>query len=355
VELRDIEIFLTLAEELHFGRTAERLHVSPARVSQAIKKQERVIGAELFMRTSRSVLLTPAGERLRDELAPGYRQIQEAITSAAAAARGISGVVRVGYAAAWCGVLIIKAAEVFRESHPACEVQIVDRLLNDRFGLLRTREIDLQLTEFPAEEPDITTGPVLFREPRLLMMSARHPFAGRESVSVEDYAETTLITLAVPEQYVLDYHLPRRTPQGRPIQQGPVAASFPEVQALVAAGKGVWPIAQRGAEFYARPDIAFVPFHDAPTIDFGLTWLTDGYTAKVQAFVQVLLGVANVTVDQRAAARRRPQATSGSGLGLLGSGTTARSYRRLDLYYERTDVRQVSQALFQVDEGTGVR
>ncbi|MEV7025032.1 LysR family transcriptional regulator [Kitasatospora sp. NPDC093558] len=51
MELRDIEIFLTLAEELHFGRVAERLHVSPARVSQAIKAQERRIGAQLFERT----------------------------------------------------------------------------------------------------------------------------------------------------------------------------------------------------------------------------------------------------------------------------------------------------------------
>jgi len=52
VELRDIEIFLTLAEELHFGRTAERLHVSVARVSQAIKKQERSIGVELLYGTA---------------------------------------------------------------------------------------------------------------------------------------------------------------------------------------------------------------------------------------------------------------------------------------------------------------
>jgi DNA-binding transcriptional LysR family regulator len=59
MELRDIEIFLALAEELHFGRTAERLHVSQARVSQAIKKQERRIGGTLFERSSRQVRLTP--------------------------------------------------------------------------------------------------------------------------------------------------------------------------------------------------------------------------------------------------------------------------------------------------------
>jgi DNA-binding transcriptional LysR family regulator len=68
VELRDIEIFLTLAEELHFGRTAERLHVSQARVSQAISKQERRLGVALFDRTSRRVTLTPVGRRLREDL-----------------------------------------------------------------------------------------------------------------------------------------------------------------------------------------------------------------------------------------------------------------------------------------------
>ena len=82
MELRDIEVFLTLAEELHFGRTAERLHVTPARVSQAIKKQERAIGAELFERTTRAVRLTPIGEQLRDDLELGYCQIRQAIGGA---------------------------------------------------------------------------------------------------------------------------------------------------------------------------------------------------------------------------------------------------------------------------------
>ncbi|MBE1592110.1 LysR family transcriptional regulator [Nonomuraea angiospora] len=73
VELRDIEIFLTLAEELHFSRTAERLHITQARVSQAIKKQERSIGAALFERSSRQVRLTPLGEQLHRDLSAGYR------------------------------------------------------------------------------------------------------------------------------------------------------------------------------------------------------------------------------------------------------------------------------------------
>lgn len=88
MELRDIEIFLTLAEELHFGRTAERLHISQSRVSQSIKKQERRLGAVLFDRTSRVVRLTSLGEQLRDDLLPVQRELRRIMERAARAAHG---------------------------------------------------------------------------------------------------------------------------------------------------------------------------------------------------------------------------------------------------------------------------
>ncbi|HEX6359290.1 LysR family transcriptional regulator [Actinophytocola sp.] len=96
VELRDIEIFLILAEELHFGRTAERLHISQARVSQAIKAQERRIGAPLFHRTSRRVRLTPIGEQLHRDLSAGYQQIMTGVAAATAAASGHHGHLTLG-------------------------------------------------------------------------------------------------------------------------------------------------------------------------------------------------------------------------------------------------------------------
>jgi DNA-binding transcriptional LysR family regulator len=292
VELRDIEIFLTLAEELHFGRTAERLHVTPARVSQAIKKQERTIGAELFERTSRVVRLTPVGEQLREELQVGYRQIRNAIGGVAAAARGVSGTVRVGFSGPWCGDLVVKAAEAFRDRHPACAVQIVERLLADRFGPLRAGEIDLQLTEFPADEPDIVNGPILFRERRALQVPLGHPLAARESVTLEDYGDCEVIVLANVPDYFVDHHVPRRTPSGRPIRRGLAAISFQEVQSLIAAGRGVQPVSLRAAVYHSRPDTVIVPFDDAPPIEYGFTWLTGGDTAKIQAFVRTVLDVA---------------------------------------------------------------
>ena len=82
MDSRDIHIFLTLCEELHFGRTAERLGLSPGRVSQVVRQLERRIGGSLFGRSSRAVGLTRLGEHLRDELRPGFEQVERAVASA---------------------------------------------------------------------------------------------------------------------------------------------------------------------------------------------------------------------------------------------------------------------------------
>lgn len=294
MELREIEIFLALAEELHFGRTADRLHVTPARVSQAIKKQERAIGAELFKRTSRNVQLTPIGEQLRDGLAVGYRQIQEALAAAAAAGQGIIGELHIGYATAWCGNLIVAATDTFRTRHPDCRVHMYESPMLDPLGPLRDGSRDLQLIELPIDEPDIVNGPVLFSEPRALVVPADHPFAELETVSMEDLADVPLITITGQPQYFLDLHYPRHTPKGRPIPRGPSTTAWQEVLALVGAGKGVSPTSARAAHYYSRPDIVYVPFRDAPPVEYGLLWSATGNIPKVRAFVQTVLETAAV-------------------------------------------------------------
>ncbi|MFD0512338.1 LysR family transcriptional regulator [Streptomyces aureus] len=97
MERQEIEIFLTLAEELHFGRTAERVGVSQSRVSQTIARVERRIGAKLFERSSRRVTMTAIGEQLRDGIGPAQRRIEEEIAKATAAGRGITGTLRIGF------------------------------------------------------------------------------------------------------------------------------------------------------------------------------------------------------------------------------------------------------------------
>lgn len=222
LERLELEAFLTLADELHFGRTAERLCVTTSRISQTIQKLERRIGAPLFEHNSRIVRLTPLGKQLRDELRPAYDQIAASVI-AASSGRCVEQRITVGFSAPWCGNLIVRAADAFRIRYPNAVVDIEEIQLVDPLGRMRSGAVDLQLTEFPIVEPDITTGSIIFSEPRGLMVPEGHPFAVRESVSMEDLADATLVTIAderVP-RYWMDCYFPRLTPSGRPIPQGP--------------------------------------------------------------------------------------------------------------------------------------
>jgi DNA-binding transcriptional LysR family regulator len=292
MELRDIEIFLALAEELHFGRTAERLRVTPSRVSHVIKKAERRIGGPLFERTSRTVSLTPLGKLLRDDLLPAHSRIQQAVDRAVAEAHGITGTLRVGYSTPWCADLALQAAKVLRTRYADCVVRTQEIQFNEPLGPLRRGELDLQISEVPVRLPGITEGPVLLREPRALMVPSDDPLASRESVSMEDLAEVPLIRADgdVP-QSLLDLHMPVRTPMGRPIPHGPSYIFWPEVLALVAAGLGTSIVAARAARYHARPGIAFVPLQDGPTLDYGVLWPATGQTQLAMTFVDLLAGL----------------------------------------------------------------
>lgn len=286
MELREIEIFLTLAEELHFGRTAERLRVSPARVSQVIALQERRIGAALFDRTSRRVTLTPIGARLRDDLTPGYRDIQNGLAAARTAARGVAGTLRLGT----MGALAHEITDVitrFRTLHPQCDMTFHEVRISDPFGPLRAGDVDVALIWLPVRESDLTVGPVIRTSPIYLMMSVNHPYAGRESVSLEDLADCVVPRSAqpVPEYWEAALN-PFHTPSGRPIPRGPATATWQEVLAAVSAGTAVVPIQAEASRYYAWPDIVYVPIRDAEPSRWALIWRTAGETNLVRAFAE---------------------------------------------------------------------
>ncbi|MCX5377370.1 LysR family transcriptional regulator [Streptomyces sp. NBC_00091] len=289
MERHEIEAFLTLAEELHFRRTSERLGLAQGRVSQTIKKLERRIGVPLFERTSRRVTLTPTGRQLREDLIPVQQQLQRAVDRAVAMGRGITGVLHVGYSSPMAAEILVKAAGVFRARYPDCEVEIQEVMLFDLFGPMRGGRVHLQVTEHPVDEPDLVLGPRVMSQPRVLMVPAGHPFARRASVSVEDLAESTLIAVSgsVP-QYWREYHYPHRTPQGRPIEHGPPATYWTEVMNRVGLGQGVSPASEEAERYYARPDVAWVPFRDAPPVEYGFVWPASGGNARVRAFVDTV-------------------------------------------------------------------
>ncbi|MGV9326040.1 LysR family transcriptional regulator [Streptosporangium sandarakinum] len=287
LERHEVEAFLTLAEELHFGRTAERLRVSTARISQTIAKLERRTGVPLFERTSRRVELTATGRRLYEGVRPAWDQITGAFEQAVASGRGLTGTLRVAFVGAAGGQLLVGATELFRRRRPDCDVSLREAQMTDLMPWLRDDEIDVALATFPVDEPGIATGPVLMSEARMLAVPARHPFARRASVRLEDLARVTLLQLpaTLPESLRRD-RTPHATPSGRPIAPGPQAATFNEALTLVGAGRGVFPVGAQARRYYVRPDVAYVPFEDAPPLRWGLLWRAGNATARLRAFTE---------------------------------------------------------------------
>lgn len=288
MELRDIEIFLTLAKELHFGRTAERLRISQARVSQSIKQQERRIGGALFERTSRSVLLTPLGERLRDRLDAGYGEIMAGIDEAAAAARGQVGTLTVGtMATGHQGIAAV--LDLFRQRHPQCELRMREILPTDPFGGVRAGRVDIALVWLPVREPDLVVGPPLHTEHLVLAVASDHPLAGRERIVMEDLGDYPVVYPDGPiPDYVWEAHTPSVTPAGRPIRRGIAVATLEEAFTAIAGGSVVSPVGADAAATRQRGDITFLAITDGPILRYAPVWRGTAETPLVRAFVQAV-------------------------------------------------------------------
>ncbi|MFI1993412.1 LysR family transcriptional regulator [Actinoplanes sp. NPDC020271] len=285
LERHELETFLTLAGELHFGRTAERLHVSTGRVSRVIRRLERRVGAPLFDRTSRRVAITAIGRQLADDLAPLVAGMDAALLRAITAGRGVTGQLRVAFLGEYVAPVLSAAVALFGRRHPECDVQIREaRLLDSRAGLM-DGSVDVLIASFPFD--GMATGPVLMVERRMLAVAAASPLAGLASVSLEVLAGHPAVQY--PEVTSAEFkrdRTPSRTPEGLPIPEGPRGATFSEMLSLVAMGRGVLPVGELTEKYHPRPDIAYVPIADAPPIERGPVWRASNSTARVLEFVR---------------------------------------------------------------------
>lgn len=286
VERHEIETFLALAQELHFRRTAERLHISSGRVSQTIAKLERRIGSVLFERTSRHVQLTEIGRRLYDDIAPHHRAIQEAVARAAAAAQDTCHALRVGFLGPATGAALSRVIGAYRDRHPGREVRVVlEAPLSDHVAALREGVVDVMATMLPIEEPDLVVGPTLLREGRILAVPSGHPFARRDQITLEALAGETAIYAASPAPaYWQEYHHPTRTPSGRPIHRGQAVDTVQAGLTIIGAGQGIALATAQAGQYFRRPDITYIPITDGAPAEFVLVWAASAENEHIRAF-----------------------------------------------------------------------
>lgn len=283
LEIRELECFLVLADELHFGRTGERLYMSQSRVSQLLRALENRIGARLVERTSRRVHLTPHGESFRSALRPAYDNLRTAVEDARAAARCEQDRLRIGFQ----GTVhdhVMTAIRVFQDRYPGCHLDIVEIPLSDPFGPLHRHEVDIGVVLLPVEEPDLILGPVFSEQPHSLAVCVRHPFAERESLTAEDLAHTRLISIAEPAPaYWRQAQAPELTPGGLSVPRGESVCTLQEGLTLIAAGHGAMLLCGPTAEYNGRRDLTFVPINGLTDSALGLVWPRGAETTRVRA------------------------------------------------------------------------
>lgn len=307
VDLREIRTFLVLAEELHFGRTAERLHITPSRVSQTIRPLEARVGGRLFDRTSRSVSLTPIGERLRASVSSPYLQLQEAVRASRDAVGAVTGTLRIGmYTESLGGPHLVAIVRSFEAAHPGATVALVSLGLQRNYlDALRGGEVDVLATRLPVVDSDITLGPILTHELRVLLVAVSDPLAHMESVTLEDFADRTVVDSQVLPREMMDALVPPVTPSGRRYRRQE-NRSIEEMLMNIATGRLVHPTVPSFLEHHAHPAITSVPILDLPESETALVWSTANASPKVAAFARIAAGVlADAGVSQHSTTLER--------------------------------------------------
>ncbi|MGH3304589.1 MAG: LysR family transcriptional regulator [Streptosporangiaceae bacterium] len=296
MDTAEVEVFLVLAEELHFGRTGERLRLPQPRVSRLIARLDRRAGGALFDRTNRLVRLTPLGEQLRAQLGPAYAQLTAALDSARAASRGVTGQLRVGFTTTTPSEPLTRLVQTFEMSHPECQVTLHEHSITgddwDMGRPLRAGESDALVYWNGTEEPDLTAGPVIAWLDRVLLVARGHRLASRETVSVEELATERLMERPpTAPQDLMDMLIPPVTPSGRPIRRTEPVQSFHELVSLVARGRIVHPTGA-GVLPARRTDIVQIPISDLPSLPMGLIWCTAHENARIRALAATAASIA---------------------------------------------------------------
>lgn len=187
VDVRRLRYFLAVAEELHFGRAAERLYIAQPALSRQIASLENAIGALLFDRSRSVIQLTPAGEALLPRARDIQARVADAVRVARRAAEGLVGVIQVGFVGSATFSILPGVFNAYREQYP--EVELVLHAMNtaELRVALRDRSIDVAFARPGIQDPDIVSE-VVQREPLIVALPDTDVLAEQSHIALADLA-----------------------------------------------------------------------------------------------------------------------------------------------------------------------
>lgn len=305
LDLRLVEYFVAVADELHFGRAAERLHIAQPSLSQQIRRLELQLGVVLFERNSRNVHLTAAGKAFLREAKRTLRQAQRAIETARTVGRPS---LRVGFYGSAGSDLLPEILRTFRDHNPPLDISVYELLLGNLDELIDGK-LDVAFTRLLPDQTEFEVE-VIAQEPRVLAIASTHPLAKRESVTFAELRNERFITNpAVPSDGVPPRWLAEQRRHGLPGCVAAVARSIQEILAQVASQAGVCLVPASVARHHSRPDVTFVPVTDADPAVTSLVFRRGHESPALDTFLEITREIAGARMPDGALPMRQPQVT----------------------------------------------
>ncbi|HEY8753623.1 MAG TPA: LysR family transcriptional regulator [Arthrobacter sp.] len=285
LDLRVLQYFVAVAEELHFGRAAVRLHIAQPSLSVQIRKLEHLLGTPLLIRTSRSVALTGPGDVLLGEAKRLISAAQRAVSLTREAASGVRGTLIVGFQANAAAELTPRILAAFKNNHPEIHVQMRSFDFTDPTAGLADGGADVAFVRPPLPAADWLAMETLFIEPRVLVVASSSRFAGLSEVSVEQVADEPFVARKAPDKW-RDFWLATQARGGQPVRLGTQVATVDECFEAIMGERGIAFTQASTQRFYDRPGLSFIPVIDVPPSALSIAWRTDVNDGLAREFVE---------------------------------------------------------------------
>jgi DNA-binding transcriptional LysR family regulator len=289
-EVRQLQYFVTVAEELNFTRAAQRLHVVQQSLSTAIAQLETALGIRLFERTTRSVNLTNAGAAWLPYAREALASMNRAAGAAEDLAAGRSGRLRVGLASTGALPFMPSLLRGFRERYPQADVDAKHFDFQDPCGGLRDRQSDVAIVR----PPFLDTGLSVFAlgdEPRYVVLASDHPLATQDAVEFADLVDEPWMDVETDPVWCDFWQVMERR-AGPPVI-GAICRTLDDLFEAARSGTATGLVPESIAVTQSWPNLAFVAVSDIAPSTVAVAWRTDEANPLVSNFVALAKDVAS--------------------------------------------------------------
>ena len=278
---RRLRSFQVLADELHFGRAAQRLFVTQQSLSKQIATLESELGIALVHRTSRMVALTDAGERFLTVCRDTLEAFDAGVTDTRRIAGTVPVVLRLGFFVLAALELTTPILNAFAARHPTVRVELQEYSFLDPSAGLAGGASDVAIVRLPLGTPGLRTEP-LFVEPRVAALAADHPLAARATVTVEDLRDEPM-TIGIGGDAVYRAFWTLSEHPSALIE----TRSHAQELELVATGQAFSVTSACAARFTPHPGVRFIPIDGVEGAVCALAWRRDAETNLVRRFIAI--------------------------------------------------------------------